>query len=75
MHSLDIQQRWRTPNLDKWVIGRWMLWFTKSVHLNLHTVANNQGARTNHISPASTDGINKNSTRGMVSPDNQKDYI
>jgi hypothetical protein len=27
MHSLDIQQRWRMPNLDKWVIGRWMLGF------------------------------------------------
>ena len=34
MHSLDIQQRWRTQNLDKWFIGWWMLGFTKSANPN-----------------------------------------
>ena len=58
MHSLDIQQRWRMPNLDKWVIGRWMLGFAKIVHPNLRagSVTANAG-----VNQTDVNSIRKNS--------------
>ena len=51
MHLTAIDLRWYAPNLDKWVIGRWMLGFAKIVHPNLRagSVTANAGVKQTDV--------------------------